>query len=244
MILTGSLFALIATLYSSVGHAGASGYLAIMALLSFQPEIIKPTSLVLNIVVAAIASYNFIRNGYFDKKIFFPLIITSIPAAFLGGYFQLSPEYFKIFAGIFLICSALLLVGKQFLKPQAELVRKVPYSMSILAGAVIGFISGLIGVGGGIFLSPLLILTNWSDVKKTSGIAALFILVNSIAGLAGHVISFKSFDPNIFYWIVAVSVGGAAGSYLGTMKFDKKIITLCLFLILLSAGVKFIVTSM
>lgn len=242
MIFTAALFSLIAALYSSVGHAGASGYLAVMALLSFSPETIKPTSLALNITVALIASYNFIKNGYFDRKIFIPLIITSIPAAFLGGYISLSPEYFKIFAGVFLISSAFLLIGKQFLKPQAEFGREVPYGMSLLAGVVIGFISGLIGVGGGIFLSPLLILSNWTDVKKASGIAALFILVNSIAGLAGHVVSFKNFDSHIIYWIMAVGLGGFVGSYLGTMKFNKKIITSALFIILLSAGCKFILT--
>ena len=239
-ILTFILFLIIATLYSSVGHAGASGYLAIMALLSFAPETIKPTSLVLNIVVASIASIKFIRAGYFDQKIFMAFVITSIPLAFLGGYLSISPEYFKLIAGIFLIISAILLIIKTYIKPKQSEPGKMPVEFGLIIGSVIGLVSGLIGVGGGIFLSPIIIIANWATVKNASGVAALFILCNSVAGLAGHLTALNELNLQIFYWIIAVAIGGILGSYLGTARFNSKIIITCLFFVLLTAGMKFV----
>jgi uncharacterized membrane protein YfcA len=232
---------IIATLYSSVGHAGASGYLAVMALLSFAPETIKSTSLTLNIIVAGIASVSFINAGRFDRKIFTSFIITALPMAFIGGYFSISPKYFKLFAGFFLIVSATLLVIREYMKAPATSTKTMPLHWGLSIGAIIGFVSGLIGVGGGIFLSPIIIMANWTTVKNTSGVAALFILLNSLAGLAGHITAFHKIDySNIFYWIIAVLIGGIVGSYLGTMKFSNKIIITCLFFVLLTAGLKFI----
>lgn len=242
-ILTFFLFLLIATLYSSVGHAGASGYLAVMALLTFAPETIKPTSLVLNIVVATIASVKFIQSGYFDKKIFLSFIITSIPMAFLGGYLTIGPRYFQLIAGVFLIISALLLMIKTYIRPRQATPHPMPVAYGLIIGSLVGFISGLIGVGGGIFLSPILIMTNWTTVKNASGVAALFILFNSLAGLAGHLTALPKLDPNIAYWIVAVVIGGLGGSYLGTIKFNPKIIVTCLFFVLLTAGLKFLLVD-
>lgn len=234
------LFLIIATLYSSVGHAGASGYLAVMALLSFAPETIKPTSLVLNIIVSSIAAVKFIRAGYFDKKIFLAFIITSVPLAFLGGYISISPKYFKLIAGIFLIISALLLVVKTYIKPIQTTTRQMPLTFGLIIGSIIGLFSGLIGVGGGIFLSPIIILANWTTPRKASGIAALFILCNSLSGLAGHTTARFTLDHNILYWIFAVIIGGFAGTYLGTKRLNNKVIITCLFLVLLTAGLKFI----
>lgn len=240
LLLSFFLFALVACLYASVGHAGASGYLAIMALLNFTPEEIKPTSLLLNIVVASIASYQFIKAGYFDKKIFALFIISSIPAAYLGGYLHLPPAYFKLLAGIFLILSAILLLKKTVQQEQWQELKPMSNSQRVLWGGLIGFFSGLIGVGGGIFLSPLLIITRQASLKIVSGISALFILCNSIAALAGHLTVVKNMHSQIFYWIPAVIIGGSIGSYLGTRKFNNKIILLCLFIVLLSAGLKFV----
>jgi uncharacterized membrane protein YfcA len=234
------LFFIIAVLYSSVGHAGASGYLAIMGLLSFAPQSIKPTTLILNVVVALIASVKFIRSDYFDKHVFLSFIITALPMAFLGGYISLSPQYFKLFAGLFLIVSALLLVLRQYFKPQTTAITKMPFYWGLILGAVIGLISGLIGVGGGIFLSPIIIMANWTTVKNASGVAALFILCNSLAGLAGHITALHKIDYNIFYWIIAVIIGGSIGAYLGTNKLNNRTIIGCLFLVLLSAGLKFV----
>jgi uncharacterized protein len=238
-LLTFTLFLVIATLYSSVGHAGASGYLAIMALLSFAPETIKPISLVLNIIVATIATIKFISAGYFDKRIFLALIITAIPMAFLGGYITINPRYFKLAAGVFLVISSILLLIKTYIKTTAT-IKPMPVYWGLIIGAVIGLVSGLIGVGGGIFLSPIIIMANWTTVKNASGIAAAFILCNSIAGLAGHFAGLNTIDYNIVYWIVAVLIGAIIGSYLGTIKFNNKIIITCLFLVLMTAGLKFI----
>lgn len=240
-VLIFSLFFLVALLYSSVGHAGATGYLAIMALLSFPVDGIKGTSLVLNILVSAIGTYRFLKAGYFDKKTFLTFAVTSIPIAFVGGAMQLDPKLFKLLAGVFLMLSAVLLIGKNYLvKPNNEAPRGIPLVPGLGIGAVIGFLSGLIGVGGGVFLSPIMILMNWTTVKKASGVAALFILCNSVTGLVGHLSKLQKLDENIAYWAVAVIIGGLIGSYLGTSKFSNKVILGILAVVLLSAGYKFV----
>lgn len=240
IILLCALFFLVAALYSSVGHAGASGYLAVMALMSFAPESIKPTSLVLNIVVALIASVKFISAGYFDKRIFLAFIIASVPFAFLGGYLTVPANYFKLIAGIFLVVSGVFLLLREYMTTHSDTQNQMPFYAGTILGSVIGLFSGLIGVGGGIFLSPILIMKRWTMLKKTSGIAALFILVNSISGLAGNLTAVKHLDPNITYWIAAVVLGGLTGSWLGAKKYNNKLIVSFLFIVLISAGVKFI----
>ncbi len=237
------LFFVTATLYSSVGHAGSSGYIAIMALLSFAPENIKPTSLILNIVVAIIASIKYIKEGYFDKKMFFPFIIFSIPMAFLGGYITLNPKYFKLIAGLFLVISAVLMMVRQNSRSGGSAIKKMPFHYGLGIGGAIGLISGLIGVGGGIFLSPIIINANWASIKNTSGISALFILCNSLAGLSGHLTGLNKIDQNIIYWIAAVVLGGLLGSHLGTVKLNSKIILILLFIVLLMAGLKFLLVD-
>lgn len=223
-----------------MGYAGASGYMAVMALLSFAPDAIKPTSFILNIVVASITSVKYFRAGYFDKKIFLPFIISSIPMAFLGGYIKLSPKYFTLIAGLFLVVSSFLIIIRKYLIPSEESIKPMHFSVGLSIGSLIGLISGLIGVGGGIFLSPIIITANWTSVKNSSGIAALFILCNSLAGLSGHLIAFNKVDYNIIYWIIAVVIGGLLGSHLGTIRLNNKIIVVCLFIILLTAGLKFL----
>lgn len=240
IIIAAFLFLLIAVVYSSVGHAGSSGYLAIMALLSFAPETIKPTSLILNIVVATIASYKYIKANYFDKRIFLILIVTSLPIAFIGGYLTISPKYFKLVAGLFLILASGLLLFREYSKKNNSELVKMPIKWGLAIGSIIGIISRLIGVGGGIFLSPIIITAKWTNVKNASGIAALFILLNSISGLAGHLTAINQVDSNIIYWIIAVIIGGLTGSYLGTVKLQNKIIIAGLFIVLLTAGLKFV----
>lgn len=227
-------------LYSSVGQAGASGYLAVMALLSFAPETIKPTSLILNIIVASIASFKYLKTDYFDRKIFISLIITSLPMAFLGGYISVSPKYFNLIAGLFLIVSSFLLLVKEYFSSEDSSQTEMPLFSGLILGSVIGLISGLIGVGGGIFISPIIIMSKWTTVKKAAGISALFILFNSIAGLSGHLAGLNKIDHNIIFWVGAVMVGGVTGSYLGTIKFNNRILITCLFLVLLTAGIKFV----
>jgi uncharacterized protein len=242
LILCLGLFALIAFLYSSVGHAGASGYLAVMALLSFPIASIKPTSLVLNIVVSAIASYKFISAGYFNRKVFLAFAVTSIPLAFVGGYLKLDAFWFQLFAGLFLVTSAVLLLLKEFIRPNNNL-RSVNFVVTAAIGAVIGLVSGLLGVGGGIFLSPITILLGYTTVKEASGTAALFIFFNSVLGLIGHYVSLRQLDSNVLYWVAAVSIGGFIGAHYGAKKFNNKFILLFLFLVLMSAGIKFIIVG-
>lgn len=240
IILASILFLIISILYSSVGHAGASGYLAVMALLSFAPETIKPTSLILNVVVASIASIKYIKADCFDKRVFLAFSLTSLPMAFVGGYITISPKYFRLIAGLFLVISSLLLIIRAYYKPSQTSTEQMPFVYGLIGGSLIGLISGLIGIGGGIFLSPIIIMANWTSVKNASGVAALFILFNSLAGLAGHVLALNKLDHYIFYWIVVVVIGGLIGSFLGTIKFNNKIIITFLFLVLLSAGLKFL----
>jgi uncharacterized protein len=238
------LFMTIAALYSTVGHAGASGYLALMVLLSFAPDTIKPTSLILNVIVATIASIKYIKEGFFDKKILLPFAISSIPMAFIGGYISLNPRYFKLIAGFFLVISALLLLIREYSKSNQAEVKEMPLSYGLGIGGVIGLVSGLIGVGGGIFLSPIIISANWTTVKKASGVAALFILCNSLAGISGHLIGLNKIDHNIIYWVIAVILGGLVGSHLGTVKLNNKIIISLLFIVLLTAGLKFLLVDL
>lgn len=239
LLIASALFFIVAFLYSSVGHAGASGYLAVMALLSFPTDTIKPTSLVLNIIVSMIASYKFIKEGYFNKQVFLSFAMTSIHMAFVGGYLDVDSSAFKIFAGIFLLVSAALLILKEYVKPLQE-TRPVNYYLSAIAGALIGLLSGFIGVGGGIFLSPLIIVLGYTKVKEASGVAALFILFNSILGLMGHYVSLKSLSPMVLIWVIVVMAGGFIGAHLGARKFTSRIIIGFLFLVLVSAGLKFI----
>jgi len=237
------LFFAIAALYSSVGHAGASGYLAVMALLSFAPETIKPTSLVLNIAVAGIASWRYLRAGCFDAKVFWPVALVALPMAFLGGMLQLPAQAFKGMAGVFLLASAVLMAWRAWVRPQAVEPRPMPRWTAALIGLPIGLFSGIIGVGGGIFLSPILIAGRWATLRHVSGIAALFILVNSIAGLIGQYSAGLVLEPFLSWWLLAVVAGGLVGSYLGVSRFGAQAILAALFLVLVTAGVKMLVAG-
>lgn len=240
LIIIGFLsFFVIATLYSSVGHAGASGYLAVMALLSFPSHEIKPISLILNIIVATIGSYRYLKAGYFDKKIFWLFAAFSIPMAFVGGYFKADDKLFKLLAGIFLVLSAIMIALKTTQKTKQEYeVMPVRTWKAGLIGSTIGYVSGLIGIGGGIFLSPILMLFRWASPKNVSGISALFILVNSVLALLGHISSLKKIPDNTYYWVIAVIIGGLIGSYFGTKKINAKGIYIVLSIVLMTAGIK------
>ena len=237
------LFFGIAVLYSSVGHAGASGYLAVMALLSFAPESIKPTSLVLNIAVASIASWRYLRAGRFDAKVFLPLIIVAMPMAYFGGALQLPALWFARGAGVFLVLSAFIMAWRACQLGEGKEPRALPPWLGTVIGAPIGFLSGIIGVGGGIFLSPILIAGRWAAVRHVSGIAALFILINSIAGLFGSRMAGAVFDPFLLWWLLSVVLGGLIGSWLGVSRFGARAILLVLFMVLMTAGVKLLVAS-
>ncbi|MDZ4742247.1 MAG: sulfite exporter TauE/SafE family protein [Verrucomicrobiota bacterium] len=231
---------IIAFLYSSVGHAGASGYIAVMALSGLSAQTIKPLALVLNIVVAIVTTYNFLRLGHFSWKIFIPLAITSVPLAFLGGYLKVPDHFLKILIGLVLLFSS----ARFFFYPkEPKITIPPPRGTSLACGGFLGLLSGLTGTGGGIFLTPLLLHMKWAKIKTAAGISALFILVNSAAGLAGHTLKTKDMPPFIFAMMICVLVGGATGSYLGSNRYKPEIIKRCLALVLLIAGLKLIFFS-
>lgn len=230
------LFLIAAALYSSVGHAGASAYLAAMALVGIAPQVMKPTALFLNVFVAAIATVKFARAGAFSWRIFWPFAITSVPFAFLGGRLTLPGTYYKIIVGIVLLYSAFRFFQARI--PQHP--RSAPHWMALAAGGGIGFLSGLTGVGGGIFLSPLLLLMNWAETRQTSGVAAAFILVNSVSGLLGNLSRFKALPEALPYWTVAVVIGGWIGAEYGSRRLNNMTIRRLLAVVLVIAGLKMI----
>lgn len=227
----------VAILYSSVGHGGASGYLAVMALLAVAPEITRPTALLLNVFVASIGTIQFYRAGHFSWKVFLPFAVTSVPFAFIGGMIQLPTNVYKIILGIVLVLAALRLAWK-FTSDKEPQEPKV--WLALIIGAIMGLLSGLVGVGGGIFLTPVLLLMNWAETKKAAGISAAFILVNSIAGLAGNYAQVVKVPANVWFWIAAAVVGGIIGSTLGSTRFDSITLRRVLAVVLLFAGVKLI----
>uniref|UniRef100_C6E928 Probable membrane transporter protein n=1 Tax=Geobacter sp. (strain M21) TaxID=443144 RepID=C6E928_GEOSM len=227
---------LVAALYSSVGHGGASGYIATLALFSIAPAAFKPTALVLNLVVAGVATCVFFRAGHFSWRLFWPFAVTSVPCSFVGGYLSLPDHVYKPLVGLVLVASALRLSFHN--EKETEPVGLPPMSVAFLAGALLGLLSGLTGVGGGIFLSPLLLLLNWGKVREVSAVAALFILANSAAGLLGHVSSLQQIPYFVPPLALAALSGGAIGSYLGSARLPVAGIVKALSLVLMVAGVK------
>ena len=228
-----------AALYASVGHAGASAYLAVMGLYSFAPSVMKPTALVLNILVAVVATLKFYRAGLFSWRLFWPFAVASIPAAFIGGATTLPTRSYKIVVGVVLLYAAVWMF-RSSLKPLQAAAHPPPLWAAIVAGLAIGFLSGLTGVGGGIFLSPLLLYMAWADTRATSGVAAPFILVNSIAGLLGHFSSVAQLPPNIPVWGAAAVLGGWIGATYGSRHAPPPVLRQLLSLVLIVAGVKLI----
>ena len=227
----------VAVLYSSVGHGGASGFLAVMAFLSVAPAVTRPTALVLNLFVASIGAYQFYRAGHFSWKLFWPFAVTSIPFAFLGGMITLPTHIYKTLLGLVLLFAAFRLAWKfsKEVEPAAPNIW-----IALVCGAAMGLLSGLVGVGGGIFLTPLLLLMTWSETKTAAGISALFILVNSAAGLLGNYQQVSVLPPDVWFWIAAAVAGGIVGSLLGSRKFDSLMLRRVLAAVLLFAAVKLI----
>ena len=230
---------LVAVLYSSVGHGGASGYLGVMAFLAVAPEVTRPTALVLNLFVASIAFVQFYRGKHFDWKIFLPFAAASVPMAFVGGMIHLPTTVYKIILGITLMLAAIRLAIniKSEREPHAPQVW-----ICLMLGAILGLVSGLVGVGGGIFLTPILLLFNWTETKKAAGISALFILVNSIAGLLGNRAQVLELPSTVWIWITAAVIGGIIGATLGSYRFNSLTLRRVLAVGLLIAGVKLIFT--
>ena len=233
------LFFVGAALYASVGHGGASSYLAVMGLFSLAPSVMKPTALALNIMVAAVATFKFYRAGLFSWRLFWPFAVVSIPAAFIGGATMLPARTYKILVGVVLLYAAVWMF-RSSLRPLNKETHPPPLWAALVTGVAIGFLSGLTGVGGGIFLSPVILYMGWAETRATSGVAAPFILVNSIAGLLGHFSSVAQLPPSIPIWGVAAVLGGWIGATYGSKRAPAPVLRQLLSLVLIVAGVKLI----
>ncbi len=229
----------VAIMYSSVGHGGASGYLAVMAFMAVAPELTRPTALVLNLFVATIGTVQFYRAGYFSWRLFLPFAAGSIPMAFVGGMIHLPTDVYKIVLGAVLCLAAIRLAVN--LKGD-DRVKEPPIIACLLIGAVIGLLSGMVGVGGGIFLTPILLLMHWAETRVAAGVSVLFILVNSVSGLVGQYFkgALNGLPAEVWIWIAAAVVGGLIGSTLGSKKFNSMMLRRVLAVVLLFAGVKLI----
>jgi uncharacterized membrane protein YfcA len=212
-----ALFLIMAVLYSSVGQGGGSGYLAAMALLGVAPENIRQTALTLNVVVAGIGLVKFSRAGFFDGRLCLPFIVASVPAAFVGGVLSLPAEIFKPVVAVILLWAAALLLWRPP-PPMAQPVKTPPLLASLGAGAAIGLLSGLIGIGGGIFLAPLLILKGWANPKVTAALSSAFILANSLAALVGVLSHSRVFPVLLPVWMGVVALGGWIGADVGAKR--------------------------
>ncbi len=234
------LLFIVAFLYASVGHGGASGYLALMAFYSFTPDTMKSSALILNILVSLIAFIQFYRAGFFNFKLFYPFALTSIPAAFLGGMITLDDHIYKKILGVLILLPIIKFLGIDSKNERA--LRKQNLILSLLIGSIIGLLSGMMGIGGGIILTPLILVLNWAKMKETAALSALFIFVNSIAGLIGLLVKGVSFSSDIYIFISIAFTGGILGSYLGARKLNNMILKFILAAVLIIASIKLMTT--
>lgn len=236
-----ALMAIAAALYSSVGHGGASAYLAIMALFSVAPETMRPTALALNLVVATFAAARFAFNGQTDWRLLAAFAVTAVPAAFVGGGIELPPDAYRPLVGIVLLAAAVRL----FWQPELLAARPVsapPLAVTFPAGAALGLLAGLTGTGGGIFLSPLIILFGWADARKAAGVAAAFITLNSAAGLLGNVASVDRLPTELPVLAGAVFAGALLGSWLGVSRLPRHRLLQALAIVLVVAALKLLLS--
>lgn len=233
------LLFVIAFLYSSVGHGGASGYLALMAFFSICPEYMRSSALILNLFVAGSSFISYYRGGFFKWKILFPFAIASVPMSFIGAQINIDPKIYKIALGICLLIA----VMRMMLTPgDFKSSGKPNLIIALFTGALVGFFSGMIGIGGGIILSPLLLLLHWANVKEAAAISALFILLNSTAGLIGLWQAGLELNPDIFTWIIVAFFGGILGSWNGSFRFSILKVQYILAGVLILASLKLFLT--
>lgn len=230
------ILTLVAFLYASVGHGGASGYLALMSLFAFSPQEMRPTALVLNLFVSFIAFSKFSGGGYFRKELFIPFALASVPASFLGGMIELEVALYKVILGTALMFATL----RMLMTPSTRDTKPVNTVIALLAGACIGFLSGLIGIGGGILLSPLILLLGWGTVKETAAASALFIFVNSAAGLLGQWTAGVVFSDFIWAMVFFALAGGMVGAGWGAGRSSPVLLKRTLAFVLVIASVKLI----
>lgn len=239
-MLNGSLFPLllplVAFLYASTGHGGATAYLALMALLGMAPEVMKPAALTLNVFVAGIAFYMFYARGHFRWRLYLPFAIGSIPMAWLGGMLQIDPVIYRKLLAVFLALAALRILG--VFGRLGEETRSAPFLPGVCVGAGIGFVSGLLGIGGGIVLSPVILLMRWGVAQEAAAVSALFITINSIAALGGLAVHGLDYPSGIPLWILLALAGGWAGSRFGSGALHIRIPRALLAAVMASACVK------
>ncbi|SFO67548.1 hypothetical protein SAMN04488519_11162 [Algoriphagus ornithinivorans] len=229
-----------AFLYASVGHGGASSYLMILALLGFAPEEIRPTALILNMMVSMVAYLNYRKAGVFPMQLFLSLILFSIPAAYLGGTILLDATVYKKVLGVLLIFPVLKFGGVFPISKDEQVERK--WWMAPVLGILIGFVSGMIGIGGGIILTPIILMLGWAGVKETAALSALFIFLNSVAGFVGAATYEITVSQELWVLIPLTVLGGALGAYLGAKRFSVKVLKYMLAAVLLFASVKLILS--
>ncbi len=233
-----ALLPVVSFLYSAVGHGGASGYLALMALFAFPPDIMKPTALLLNIFVAGISFYFYYKAGFFRKKLFLYFALSSIPLAYIGGTININATLYKKILAVLLLFAILKMLdvfGKDLQKN-----REIQLLPGLLIGGAIGFFSGLIGIGGGILLTPVILLLHWGNMKQAAAVSALFIWVNSIAGMAGQINRGVTLNSDMFYWVLVAVLGGVAGGFYGSKKGSNKTLRYVLAFVLIIACVKLV----
>jgi uncharacterized membrane protein YfcA len=238
-VLLAVIFFLIATLYGAVGLGGGSGYLAAMSLVGVPPEIMRQTALTLNILVASIGTWKYVRAGHFSARLFWPVAAASIPFAFLGGRLSLPGEVYRPVVGAVLFYAAFRLWRSSTRTQSSPQVKKtLPIWIALIAGAAIGMVSGLVGMGGGIFLGPLLLLAGWADTRQAMGITAAFVLVNSLAGLAGRLSSVPELPPSILPWLLVVGIGGWLGAEYGSKRLNPLVLRRLLAVVLLAGAIR------
>ena len=207
-------------LYASIGHGGASGYLALMAIFSVTPELMKPTALLLNLFVAAIAFYYYYKEGYFNKKLFISFAVASIPMSIIGGYIEVDTTIYKKILAVLLLFAILKMLN--IFGKESAIIRDIKLWQGIVVGGIIGFFSGLIGIGGGIILSPIILLFHWGKMKEAAAVSALFIWVNSAGGLIGQLSSGVNLNMQSFGLVAIALIGGVFGAYYGSKKLNNQ----------------------
>lgn len=237
-LILAALFFAAALLYASVGHAGASAYLAAMALLGLAPDVMRPTALTLNLFVASVVVVRFARAGHLPWRQLVPLVIGSIPAAFVGGVIDLPGQIYRPLVAIVLLAGAWRLATAR--TGDADGGTGVPFAAGVAAGATIGLLAGLTGTGGGIFLTPLLVLAAWTGTREAAGLSGAFILANSVSGLAGLLTGGVTLPTALPLWIGAVSAGGLIGSWLGAARFSILGLRRVLAVVLVLAAAKLV----